>query len=85
MADTRQVAAEAVRAFNAHDEAGIRATNADDVVFEAPGDVRIEDSDATTGYAMAWLNAFPDAKLTVYFERYGSKKFIAKFAKLTRV
>ena len=27
----------------------------------------------------------PDAKLTVYFERFGSKKFIAKFAKLTRV
>jgi DNA helicase-2/ATP-dependent DNA helicase PcrA len=27
----------------------------------------------------------PDAKLTVYFDRIGSKKFIAKFAKLTRV
>jgi DNA helicase-2/ATP-dependent DNA helicase PcrA len=26
----------------------------------------------------------PDAKLTVYFERFGSKKFVAKFAKLTR-
>jgi DNA helicase-2/ATP-dependent DNA helicase PcrA len=26
----------------------------------------------------------PEAKLTVYFERAGSKKFIAKFAKLTR-
>ena len=26
----------------------------------------------------------PDAKLTVYFERHGSKKFIARFAKLTR-
>ena len=45
MADTRQIAAEAVQAFNAHDEAGIRATYADDVVFEAPGDVRIEDAD----------------------------------------
>ncbi|HYI08833.1 MAG TPA: UvrD-helicase domain-containing protein [Thermoanaerobaculia bacterium] len=27
----------------------------------------------------------PDAKLTVYFDRGGSKKFIARFAKLTRV
>ena len=27
----------------------------------------------------------PEAKLTVYFDRAGSKKFIAKFAKLTRV
>jgi len=29
--------------------------------------------------------AGPDAKLTVYFDRVGSKKFIAKYAKLTRV
>jgi DNA helicase-2/ATP-dependent DNA helicase PcrA len=27
----------------------------------------------------------PDAKLTVYFDRVGSKKFVARFAKLTRV
>ena len=27
----------------------------------------------------------PDAKLTVYFERHGSKKFVARFAKLTRL
>lgn len=27
----------------------------------------------------------PDAKLTVYFDRTGSKKFIAKYAKLTRI
>jgi DNA helicase-2/ATP-dependent DNA helicase PcrA len=27
----------------------------------------------------------PDAKLTVYFDRFGSKKFVARFAKLTRV
>ncbi len=26
----------------------------------------------------------PDAKLTVYFERFGSKKFVARFAKLTK-
>jgi len=26
-----------------------------------------------------------DAKLTVYFDRAGSKKFIAKYAKLTRI
>jgi DNA helicase-2/ATP-dependent DNA helicase PcrA len=27
----------------------------------------------------------PDAKLTIYFDRAGSKKFVAKFAKLTKV
>jgi steroid delta-isomerase-like uncharacterized protein len=79
MADTRQIAAEAVQAFNAHDEAGIRATYADDVVFEAPGDVRIEDADATTGYAMAWLNAFPDAKLTVQDEIYDGEWGVQRF------
>lgn len=68
MADTRQVAAEALGAFNAHDEARIRATYAEDVVFEAPGDARISGADAATGFAMAWLNAFPDATVTVHEE-----------------
>ncbi|MDP9361520.1 MAG: hypothetical protein M3P29_08715, partial [Acidobacteriota bacterium] len=27
----------------------------------------------------------PDAKLTVYFDRIGSKKFIARYAKLIRI
>ena len=27
----------------------------------------------------------PDAKLTVYFDRAGSKKFVAKYAKLVRI
>jgi DNA helicase II / ATP-dependent DNA helicase PcrA len=27
----------------------------------------------------------PDAKLTVYFERAGSKKFVAKYVKLTKL
>ncbi len=70
MADTKQVAAEALEAFNAHDDARMRATYAEEVVFEAPGDVRTEGVDATVGYAMAWLTAFPDAKLTVHDEIY---------------
>lgn len=36
MADTKQVAAEALEAFNAHDADGMRATYADEIVFEAP-------------------------------------------------
>jgi steroid delta-isomerase-like uncharacterized protein len=65
MTDARQVAAEFVKAFNAHDEARIRSLNAEDGVFEAPGDVHLEGRDAASEYAMAWLNAFPDARLTV--------------------
>ena len=46
MADTKEVGAKWVDAFNAHDEAAIREQNADDVVFEAPGEVRLEGNDA---------------------------------------
>ena len=65
MADTKEIGAKWVDAFNAHDEAAIRELNGDDVVFEAPGEVRLEGNEASTGYAMGWLNAFPDAQLRV--------------------
>jgi steroid delta-isomerase-like uncharacterized protein len=65
MADARQLGARFVDAFNAHDEARIRELNGENVVFEAPGEIRLEGRDAATEYAMAWLRAFPDARLTV--------------------
>jgi steroid delta-isomerase-like uncharacterized protein len=68
MADVKQVATEFVDAFNAHDEERMRKLNAEDTVLEAPGDVRLEGADAATQYAMAWLNAFPDARITVHNE-----------------
>ena len=68
MADARRIATEFVDAFNAHDAERIRALNAPDGVVEAPGDVRVEGRDATTAYAMGWLDAFPDARLTVHTE-----------------
>jgi len=79
MADTKQVAAEALEAFNAHDEARFRATYADDVVFEAPGEVRTEGADATVEYAMAWLTAFPDAKLTIHEEIFDGEWGVQRF------
>jgi predicted ester cyclase len=66
MADARKIATEFVDAFNAHDEERIRALNAENAVMEAPGDVRLEGKEATTAYAMSWLNAFPDARITVH-------------------
>ena len=65
MADPRQIGAKYGDAFNAHDEAAIRELNGENVVFDAPGDVHIEGRDAATEYAMSWLRAFPDARLTV--------------------
>lgn len=68
MAQATKVAAEALAAFNAHDEARMRALYSDDATLEAPGEVRIEGGDGAVGYAMAWLNAFPDARLEVHDE-----------------
>jgi predicted ester cyclase len=68
MADAREVGAKFVEAFNAHDEERIRQLNAENAIIEAPGDMRAEGREATTQYAMAWLRAFPDARLTVHNE-----------------
>lgn len=68
MADALRVASEALDAFNAHDERRIREMYTDDVVFEAPGEVRLEGAAAATEFAMSWLRAFPDARITVHNE-----------------
>jgi predicted ester cyclase len=65
MPDAQRVGAEFVEAFNAHDENRIRDLNAENAVLEAPGDVRLEGREAAAQYAMAWLGAFPDARVTV--------------------
>ena len=65
MADTREIGQRFVEAFNAHDESRIRELNGENTVLEAPGDVHIEGRDAATEYAMAWLRAFPDARITI--------------------
>ena len=46
---------------------------------------RVQHEQFGVGTILTMEGSGPDAKLTVYFERHGSKKFIAKFAKLTRV
>ena len=66
--DAREVGAKFVEAFNAHDEERIRQLNAENATIEAPGDMRVEGREPTTQYAMAWLRAFPDARLTVHNE-----------------
>jgi steroid delta-isomerase-like uncharacterized protein len=65
MTHAKETADKFVQAFNAHNESAIRALHATHVKFEAPGDVRLEGSEAVTGYAMMWLKGFPDAKIIV--------------------
>ena len=66
MGEARHVAEEFVEAFNAHDEARLHSLDREDVVFEGPGNVKLMGTDATTEYAMAWIHAFPDARMTVH-------------------
>ena len=66
MGDALQVAMAATEAFNAHDEERIRSHYTDSSVFEAPGDIRLEGPEAITAYAMSWLSAFPDARITAH-------------------
>jgi predicted ester cyclase len=68
MAEAKDIAARFIEAFNGHDESAIRALNAPNAKFQAPGGVSLEGREAVTGYAMAWLNGFPDAKMTVQNE-----------------
>jgi steroid delta-isomerase-like uncharacterized protein len=79
MAEALKVARAAIDAFNAHDEARIKELNADDIVYEAPGDVRLEGRDAATEYAMSWLRAFPDATLTVHNEFGSDDRVVQEF------
>jgi steroid delta-isomerase-like uncharacterized protein len=65
MTEAQQVLKHWREAFNAHDEAGLRSVYREDVVLEAPGDIRLEGRDPTVDYAMNWLHAFPDAVIQV--------------------
>jgi steroid delta-isomerase-like uncharacterized protein len=79
MAGAQEVTSKFVEAFNAHDEEGMRGLSAEHEVFEAPGDVKLEGRDATTAYAMSWLNAFGDARIDVHSELVAGDWVIQEF------
>jgi predicted ester cyclase len=68
MASPKDVARQWMDAFNAHDEGRMAELTADDATMSAPGDTELRGRDAVTGYAMAWLSAFPDARITMHQE-----------------
>src|SRR5207244_8052658 len=57
-----------VAAFNAHDERALHALHADDIKFNAPGGFKATNAKDATAFAMTWLKAFPDGKMTVRSE-----------------
>jgi predicted ester cyclase len=65
MTDSKTLAAEFIQAFNAHDESVIKSLTAPNARLTAPGDIRLEGKEAVAAYAIEWLRAFPDARITV--------------------
>jgi predicted ester cyclase len=57
-----------VTAFNAHDEFGLSSVHADNIKFNAPGGFKATNGKEATAYAMTWLKAFPDGKMSVRTE-----------------
>jgi len=68
------------------DPSAIRATRAPEAggSAELKRGARVRHEQFGVGTILTMEGSGPDAKLTVYFDRVGSKKFIAKYAKLTR-
>ena len=69
------------------DPSAIRAvkTQQDSGAPELKRGQRVRHEQFGIGTILTMEGSGPDAKLTVYFDRVGSKKFVARFAKLTRV
>ena len=65
MTDPKQLAGRFVEAFNAHDEKALLALDTSDSTLTAPGGATMHGAQASSGYAVAWLNAFPDARLVI--------------------
>ena len=79
MSQAKETAARFVAAFNAHNESGLRALNAHDIKFEAPGGVRLTGREAATDYAMVWLNGFSNARMTIRHEIVSGPWVIQEF------
>jgi steroid delta-isomerase-like uncharacterized protein len=79
MASPKEIARQFIDAFNAHDEQSIRELNSENTTFEAPGEVKLQGREPATQYAMAWLNAFPDARINVTNELIAGDWVVQEF------
>jgi steroid delta-isomerase-like uncharacterized protein len=68
MPEVRDTTARFVAAWNAHDEAALLALHASDIKFDAPGGFKATNAADATAYAMRYLKAFPNSKMTVRTE-----------------
>jgi len=79
MADTLEVARKVMEAFNCHDPDRIAALHTIDALTVAPPDIEFRGRAAVTGYAMVWLDGFPDAHIDVHDETVAGNKAIIQF------
>jgi predicted ester cyclase len=63
--DSKILATKFIAAFNTHDGNAIKTLTAPSARLTAPGDISLQGREAVAGYAIEWLKAFPDARLTV--------------------
>ena len=68
MTEVKDTTARFVAAFNAHDEKALHALHAPDIKFTAPGGFKETNAKDATDFAMTWLKAFPNGKMTVRHE-----------------
>jgi predicted ester cyclase len=68
MPEVKDTTAGFVAAFNAHDEKALHELHAENIKFNAPGGFKATNAKDATAYAMTWLKAFPDGKMTVRTE-----------------
>jgi steroid delta-isomerase-like uncharacterized protein len=68
MTESRDTTARFVAAFNAKDEKALNELHSDDIKFNAPGGFKATNAKDATAFAMNYLKAFPDSKMTVRTE-----------------
>ena len=68
MPEVKDTANRFVAAFNSHDEPAMLILHAENIKFNAPGGFKATNAKDATGFATAWLKAFPDSKMTVRTE-----------------
>jgi steroid delta-isomerase-like uncharacterized protein len=68
MPESKDTTARFVAAFNAHDEKALLELHSDNIKFNAPGGFKATNAKEATAFAMTWLKAFPDGKMTVRTE-----------------
>jgi steroid delta-isomerase-like uncharacterized protein len=79
MTEMARAAERWLSAFNAHDEQALAAVTAPDATMVAPPETRLEGREAVVGYAMAWLRAFPDARIDVARQIAGGATVVQEF------